>query len=214
MSDTSIGLEQWFEERKRELSLPVEEIAMADAHEWGIVEEAGRPHHIGHTSGRYHRGIFLKSFDAVRREWVERFMVAPISSSSEGQDYGIALLAKYDGRYLVQAKAEPGNGASGHVVLTTTVQASYTNIAQGLSGKIPFTDLYQDEKCVRLMVPQDGAQMYMKVNQICCLDLAILPTDIPAHFTWASAEEILALAQQGLVSEHVLQCLGLRALLP
>ncbi len=101
-------LKQWFAEKKRTLALSVEEIAMADARDWGIVEENGKPHHIGHASGKYHRGIFLKSFEPARGESVERFMVAPVSSSINAEDYGIALLAKHNGRYLVQAKSEPG----------------------------------------------------------------------------------------------------------
>ncbi len=205
-------IETWFANQREKLAITVEEIAMVDAREWKVIEENGKPHHIGLDSRLYHRGIFLKSFETARAKEIERFMIAPVAASEGDRNYGIALLARYDGRYLVQAKAEPGNGTSDHVVLTTTLQASYGNIARGLSGAVPFADLYHDKACVRFMVPQDGAQMYMKVNQVCVLNLSEPLISIPNNFIWATLEEILLLARQALVSEHVFQCLGIASL--
>jgi hypothetical protein len=198
----------WFAEQKERLTIEVQEVALADMHDWQVVEEAGRAHHIGHTSGRYHRGVFLKAWDTVRNEWIERFLIAPIPPDGARELYGVALLARYKDRYLVQAKAEPGNKTPGHVQVTSTIQASYTNITSQLSGKIPFTWMYEDPRCVQFEISQDGAQLYLKNNTVCFLELSEEPTEIPTNFAWATAADIRSLAKQGLVSEHVMQCLG------
>lgn len=202
------SVEKWFEEQQKALSIEVEEIALADAHDWKVIEERSRPHHIGHMSGRFHRGVFLKAWDIVRNQWVERFLIAPIPPEGGEELYGVALLARHQGRYLVQAKAEPGNKTPGHVQLTSTIHASYTNIKMKLSGTVPFTWMYDDPHCVQFIISQDGAQLYLKNNKVCFLELSEEPKDIPQNFTWASIEEIRLFAQRGLVSEHVMQCLG------
>lgn len=200
--------EEWFEEQKRRLSIEVEEITLADAHDWHIVEEDSRPHHIGHKSGKFHRGVFLRAWDIVRNQWVERFLIAPIPPEGGEELYGVALMARYNGRYLVQAKAEPGNKTPGHVQLTSTIHASYANIRMKLSGTIPFTWMFDDPRCVQFIISQDGAQLYLKNNKVCFLDLVEEPKDIPENFTWATMEEIRSFAKQGLVSEHIMQSLG------
>jgi hypothetical protein len=207
-------LEQWFEEQKQKLTIKVEEIALADAHDWKVIDEEARPHHIGHASGKFHRGVFLKAWDIVRNQWVERFMIAPIPPEGGEELYGVALLARYKDRYLMQAKAEPGNATPGHVQLTSTIHASYTNIKMRLSGTVPFTWMYDDPRCAQFIISQDGAQLYLKNNKVCFLELSEEPKDIPENFAWATVEEIHSFAKQGLVSEHVMQCLGASVLKP
>lgn len=207
------NVNEWFKHQQQQLAIDVEEIALADASAWTIVEENSRPHHIGHASGKFHRGVFLKAWDIVRNEWIERFLIAPIATEGGEDLYGVALLARYKDRYLVQAKAEPGNKTPGHVQLTSTIHASYTNIKMQLSGQIPFTWMYGAEDCVQFVVSQDGAQLYLKNNKVCFIELASEPTSIPDNFAWATVEEIRDFARRGLVSEHIMQCLGASVLI-
>lgn len=199
------ALTEWFAKEQEVLSITAEEVGIENVADWNLVEKDGAPHHIAHVSGNYHRGVFLKAWDRAREVFVDRFMIAPIGKQAL---YGIALLARYDGRYLMQAKAEPGNDTPGHVQLTTTIQASHINISEGKSGAIAFTEFYEHPACRGYVVSQDGAQLYMKKNKVCFLDLTEDPGALPEHFTWATLDEIEALAAEGLVSEHVMQCLG------
>ncbi|HEY5383491.1 MAG TPA: hypothetical protein VIJ88_02980, partial [Candidatus Paceibacterota bacterium] len=65
-----MDIENWFRERKEVLAINVEEIGLAHSRDWKVIEQDGLPHHIGHISGKYHRGIFLKAWDIPRGEWV------------------------------------------------------------------------------------------------------------------------------------------------
>ncbi len=201
-------LETWFTQQQKELAIEVSEVGLSEMNDWQIIEEGAKPHHVAHASGRYHRGVFLKAWDAARNLWIERFLIAPIPPVEGEPFYGLALLARLNGKYLVQAKAEPGNATPGHVQLTSTIHASYTNIAMKLSGEIPFTWMYADPHCASYIVSQDGAQLYLKNNKVCFLELEKNPDEIPANYAWATAEEISSFAKRGLISEHLMQGLG------
>lgn len=201
-------IEDWFARQQKLLAIRVDAISLSDAKDWQLKESGGRPDHIAHASGRYHRGVFLKAWDSLRNKWVERFLIAPIPPEKGEELYGVALLARYKGRFLVQAKAEPGNATPGHVQLTSTIHASYTNIEMKLSGEVAFTEMYNNPRCVQFIVSQDGAQLYLKKNKVCFLELTEEPKAIPDSFAWATIEEIQSLAERGLVSEHIMQCLG------
>lgn len=204
----SQSLTEWFAGRQMALSIDVKEVGLSAMHDWAVVARDGKPHYIGHSSGKYHRGVFLQGWDIVRNTWIDRFMIAPIPPQDGVEIYGIALLARYNGKYLVQAKAEPGNATPGHVQLTSTIQASRINIEQKLSGDIAFTWMYDDPRAVQFTVSQDGAQLYMKRNKVYFLELTEDVGDIPENFAWATLEEIFVFAKDGLVSEHIMQCLG------
>jgi NDP-hexose 2,3-dehydratase len=200
-------LKEWFKEQQQALSIEVKEVPLSEISDWTMINTTeGKANYIAHKSGKYHRGIFLKAQEIGREGMIERFLLAPVFEKSENKIYGVALLARYKKHYLVQAKSEPGNGNPGHVQITTTIQASYTNMNLELSGSVPFQELYK--KSNRIIVPQDGAQLYDKNNEVCFVELSEEPKNIPENFTWATAEEIYSLAKQGLVSEHVMQCLG------
>lgn len=202
------NLEKWFEEQQKILSIEVKEVPLSEMSDWKIIENERGPHHIAHVSGKYHRGVFLKSWDIGRSQWVERFLLAPVPPENGEKLYGVALLARYMDKYLVQAKSEPGNATLGHVQITSTIHASYTNIEMKLSGEIPFTWMYKDSECVHFIISQDGAQLYLKNNKVCFLELHNEPKDIPQNYTWMTKEEINYFAKRGLISEHVMQCLG------
>jgi len=202
------NLKAWFSEQQKILAIEVKEVPMAEMKDWQIISQDGTPNYIGHVSGNYHRGVFLKAWDRVREDWIERFLIAPIPPKDGEVLYGVALMARYNDLYLVQAKAEPGNKTPGHVQITSTIHASYTNIKMQLSGTVPFTWMYDDPDCVQFVISQDGAQLYLKNNKVCFLELKEEPKDIPENYTWATLEEIFSFAKQGLVSEHVMQSLG------
>jgi hypothetical protein len=194
----------WFKKQQQELKIDVLEVGIDMITDWRMTNEG-----IKHISNNYHRSVFLKAWDRVRKTWVDRFLIAPILTKDNL--YGVALLAKRNNRYLVQAKAEPGNNTPNHVQLTSTIHASYGNIKNKLSGEVPFTWMYDDPRCIDVTVSQDGAQLYLKTNAVCYIEITE-DIDIPDNYYWATREEIQDFASLGLVSEHLMQCLGLEQL--
>jgi len=194
-------MNEWFKQQQNILGIDVKEANLNDMNDWILTVDG-----ITHKSGNYHKSVFLKSFDKVRNEYVDRFLIAPVLNTDNL--YGVALLAKKGDCYLVQAKAEPGNNTPNHVQLTSTIHSSYENIKNQLSGSVPFTWMYSDPRCISFVVSQDGAQLYLKNNKVCYIELS---EDflIPDNYYWATLSEIEVLAERGLVSEHLMQCLGL-----
>lgn len=204
---------EWFNYQQKKLSIEVIEIPMSECVDWKILKKDGVDHGIYHNSGKYHRGVFLKSFDSARGEFVERFLIAPVPDEKNTGLYGVVLIAKYKDKYLVQAKSEPGNPTKGHVQVTSTIHSSYKNMEEELSGHVHFQWMYKDPNCFSFVISQDGAQLYKKNNKVCFLELKEGIEDIPENFYWATKDEIELLSQnEGLVSEHVMQCLGVEIL--
>ena len=201
-------IQDWFSRQQEVLAIEVKEVGLGAMKDWVLGVEGNVPYDIRHVSGKYHRGVFLHAWDRVRNQWVERFLVAPVAQNNDQKLYGVALLARYQGKYLVQAKAEPGNPTTGHVQLTSTIHASSTNIVMKLSGEVPFTWMYDSPRCVHLEVCQDGAQLYLKKNNVSFIELDEAPESIPDNYAWASLEEIRDFAERGLISEHLMEGLG------
>jgi hypothetical protein len=207
--DRIAQMEEWFADCGERLNIIVKKILADESNDWQTVcTGEGKLDYIAHRSGRIHRIVFLRVWESLRREWVDRCLLEPIA---EGQDgvFSIILLASYQDQYLVQAKGEPGNNTPHHVVLTPTVQTSFVNLDMKLSGDVLFAELYHHPACKKLLGIQDGGQLFNKVAQICTLELEEKPAETPANFYWATLEEIKYFAQKGLVSEHLLQTLGL-----
>lgn len=200
-------IEKWFEEQRKLLSIEVKEVSLSEMSDWNMVMKDGKISHIAHSTGRFHRSIFLNAWDVGKQAWVERFLIAPIPEDEQPY-YGILLLACYRDKYLIQAKSEPGNWGDGHVQITSTIHASYTNIKLQ-PGKINFIDMYNHPDCIKAISAQDGAQLYLKNNEVCFIELNEEPENIPENFIWATKDDILSFSKRGLVSEHIFQCLGI-----
>ena len=200
----------WFNVQQNKLSIDVVEVPLTECVDWKIFKKEGVVYGIHHISGKYHKGVFLKSFDLGRREFVERFLLAPIPDDKNSSLYGVVLMAKYNNKYLIQAKSEPGNPTLGHVQITSTIHSSYKNMEEELSGEVHFKWMYNDPNCYSFIVSQDGAQLYKKNNKVCFLELKEELKNVPDNFYWATKEEINLIGKKykGVISEHIMQCFG------
>lgn len=211
-----MNLEAWFVGATQRLAImEVTEVPFHELTDWVVfVDGTARPVDIRHMSGQLYRGAAFKAFEPLRHKVVDRFLLTPCVP--KGQMNGVILLVRDSvGKFLVQAKAEPGNRTPGRMTLTATIQASWSNLQQKLSGAIPFVELYDHPLTVKRGITQDGGQFFEKVNEICFLLLPAdsAPLEIPENFTWATRGELANFTTKGFVSEHLLQALGIMAVL-
>jgi hypothetical protein len=198
-SDFNGPIWQWFSEERVKICTHSYIGNLSESNIWH-----NRDTCIGRLDNKFHRGVLVKSLEGAKV--VDRFM---IQSTSMGNIHGMMILGSYRGRFLIQAKAEPGNRTPGRVVVTTTLQASLENLR---NNKIPYSELQSRSSYANSVdVPQDAAMLYEKVNRISCIELIDLPV-IHEHFYLATRSEIFLLAHEGLVSEHLMQALGYWAL--
>src|SRR3990167_575453 len=125
------------------------------------------------------------------------------STSAESDIHGVILLARWQDRFLVQAKGEVGY--KDFWSLTATLQSSWYNLRH---KKIPYAELIDTSEVYKLAIPQDAGMFYHKVNQYRFIILNSEPR-VEHNFYLATAPEIFAAAAKGYVGEHLLQALGL-----
>lgn len=201
-------MEAWFSKCTEHHSISFKKMPLEDNKDWKFTTTIdGKVDTIQHKTERMYKIVSLRAWEPLRNEWVDRCMIEPIPEGKNNV-FSMVLLAIYDGKYLVQAKAEPGNNTPHRLVLTSTVQSSFVNLSMALSGRPPFVDFYDDPACVIFPIIQDGGQFLNKINDLCIIELKQPPKVIPDNFYWATLEQIAHFAKKGLVSEHLLQTLG------
>ena len=196
---------KWFEIHQQGSTMAAVIKPLAMATEW-----RDRGVYFGLDDSEYYRGVVADIVDDDR-QWEQFFL----QSTAPGRAHGVVILAYYKDRFLVQAKAEPGNETPGKVVLTTTVQASYENLQQH-KGAIAFSEYITHPRVRTWEVPQDGGMFLHKHNNVGLLALKSdeMPQPLPtSRYYWATLNDILALTASGLVSEFLLQALGIYSLL-
>ncbi len=195
---------KWFESHQQSSTMAAVIKPLAMATEWR--DQGG---FIGRDDNAFYRGVVADIVDDDR-QW-EQFL---LQSTAQGRSHGVVLLAYHKDRFLVQAKAEPGNETPGKLVLTTTVQASYENLRRH-EGAIAFSEYSTDPRLILFEVAQDGGMFMHKRNDVGLLVLKSeeVSRPLPESHAWASRQDILALAGCGLVSEFLLQALGIYSLL-
>ncbi len=208
-SSATIQAEEWFSHCEKVLHVLVKEISPADSEHWKMVyDEQGKADYIGHSTGRIHKIVFLRVWEPLRNMWIDRCLLEPIAEGEDGA-YSMLLLARCKSKYLVQAKGEPGNNTPHRVVLTPTIQTSFTNLRMELSGKVDFIDLYYHTLCRKIKTIQDGGQLLNKITEVCVVDLDSEIDDLPHNFYWATIDEIRFFISRRLVSEHLMQVFGM-----
>lgn len=196
------GIKTWFDGVVANSDMKTEIVSFSDPknEDWEITENG-----IVRKDKKYYEVVLVKT--SKGSEYFHKPMIHPFAQ--DGSDaYGLLFLLKIGDRYLVQAKTETGNQTSGHVVLTTTIQSSYKNLA---SGEIAYADLLEkaDDKLRAKSVPQDAGMLYHKNNRYIFAETESSEVEVLPNFFLATREDIAVLAKEGLVSEHLLQMFGL-----
>ena len=131
----------WFNKKREESDMIVEEIGINDLDKWNIDENSGN---ISHDSSGFFQVIGVKVSNTFDREVGKKGWTQPMIAKNPGGILGI-LMKRIDGipHYLLQAKAEPGN--IGKLQLSPTLQATTSNLLKAHGGSKPLYAEYFDE---------------------------------------------------------------------
>lgn len=193
---------EWFSEQQRKSHLQARVIRLQDAQDWRVQEDGT----LSRADKQYFEGVVVEYGDKggpthenlmIRSTSRHRLRDRPI--------HGIILLAEYQGKYLVQAKAEGGNVTPGKMVLTTTIQSSHENIAK---KDIAYKELLRLPATFQFAAPQDAGMFYGKHNEYRFVRLDDEPKIVNERFRLATLDEIAGLQQRDLVGDHLTQMIG------
>ena len=179
-------IEQWIEQRNREVGVEVKRIPFSEMEGWKVDEEGC----LRHNSGKFFsiQGIHVETDYGTNRGWDQ-----PIINQPEIGYLGI-LTKEINGTlyFLMQAKIEPGNVNC--VQISPTLQATKSNYSQVHKGKKPaYLDYFVNVKPENVLLDQlqseQGARFLRKRNRniIIKVDEEI---DVLPDFRWMTLGQI------------------------
>ena len=196
----------WFNKKREESDMIVEEIGVKDLEKWNVQEETGN---IFHDSRGFLEIIGVKVSNTFDREVGKEGWTQPMIAKNPGGILGI-LRKKINGipHYLLQAKAEPGN--IGKLQLSPTLQATTSNLLKAHGGKRPLFAEYFDELNNQKIIyakwqSEDGGRFYLKSNYNMIVEIKENEElDIPDYFIWITLYQIKQLLKiENFVGPHV-----------
>lgn len=207
----------WFAAQRAACTMTVSDIPLTKCRQWSLCPNTGA---MVHASGEFFRVEGLRVGNSTDREVVGGWD-QPILTQV-GYDGGIlGLVRKRFGgvpHYLVEAKAEPGN--YGLVQLTTTIQATFSNLKRAHKGKgTPYAELFTDPDGEGVTVlfdvwmSEDGGRLHRKRNRTMLVEW---PEDrdlplVAERYRWVSWHQIKTLLteEDAIVAPHIRGVLSL-----
>jgi dTDP-4-dehydro-6-deoxy-alpha-D-glucopyranose 2,3-dehydratase len=198
---------KWFVEKQAACEAEVKDIGLKDVWgDWFMEPDTGD---IAHSSGGFFRVIGVDIQSSQRESgkgWKQPMM-------DQGTESSIAGLIKQRqngrNRYLVEAKFEPGN--YGKVLVSPSLQVTYSNLNQAHKGKKPLLAEFFDQSHPEYKViyehwlPEDGGRFYLK-------RVKYMVVEVPEHtevvandnFRWVSVYTLKRMMQlDNFVNPHV-----------
>ena len=197
---------EWFNKKREESDMIVEEIGIKDLKKWNIDEKTGN---ISHDSKGFFEIIGVKVSNTFDREVGKEGWTQPMIAKNPGGILGI-LMKKINGvpHYLLQAKAEPGN--IGKLQLSPTLQATTSNLLKAHGGKLPLFAEYFDESNNPKIIyakwqSEDGGRFHLKSNYNMIVEIdKNTEFNIPDYFIWITLYQIKQLLKiENFVGPHV-----------
>jgi len=197
---------EWFNKKREESDMIVEEIGVKDLEKWNIDEKTGN---LSHNSKGFFEIIGIKVSNTFDREVGKEGWTQPMIAKNPGGILGI-LMKKINGtpHYLLQAKAEPGN--IGKLQLSPTLQATTSNLLKAHGGKRPLFAEYFDETNNPKIIyakwqSEDGGRFHLKSNYNMIVEIdENKELDIPDYFIWITLYQIKQLLKiENFVGPHV-----------
>ena len=196
----------WFNKKREQSDMIVEEIDIKDLEKWNIKKESGN---ISHDSKGFFEIIGVKVSNTFDREVGKEGWTQPMIAKNPGGILGI-LMKKINGipHYLLQAKAEPGN--IGKLQLSPTLQATTSNLLKAHGGKRPLFAEYFDESNNPKIIyakwqSEDGGRFHLKSNYNMIVEIKENEElEIPDYFIWITLYQIKQLLKiENFVGPHV-----------
>jgi dTDP-4-dehydro-6-deoxy-alpha-D-glucopyranose 2,3-dehydratase len=203
-------LKVWFNEKRNNSSMKIEEIGINELKGWKVNPKDGN---ISHNSKHFFmiRGLRVH----VDSREVSGGWDQPIIEQV-GYDGGILgiIRKRFDGvpHYLCEAKSEPGN--YGGIQLSPTLQATFSNLNQKHNGIKPyFSEFFEKMDTIPEIkvlfdawLSEDGGRLYKKRNRGILIEIPEstnleLPND---NFCWVSLFQIKQLlSEDGWINPHI-----------
>ena len=196
----------WFNKKREDSDMIVEEINVKDLEKWDIEDESGN---ISHDSKGFFEIIGVKVSNTFDREVGKEGWTQPMIAKNPGGILAI-LMKKINGvpHYLLQAKAEPGN--IGKLQLSPTLQATTSNLLKAHGGKRPlFAEYFDESKNPKIIYAkwqsEDGGRFHLKSNYNMIVEInEDEKLDIPDYFIWITLYQIKQLLKiENFVGPHV-----------
>jgi len=194
----------WFNKKREESDMIVEEIGINDLDKWNIDKNSGN---ITHDSGGFFEVIGVKVSNTFDREVGKKGWTQPMIGKNPGGILGI-LMKRINGipHYLLQAKAEPGN--IGKLQLSPTLQATTSNLLKAHGGIRPkFSEYFDEPKNVKIIYAkwqsEDGGRFHLKSNYNMIVEVDE-DLNIPDTFIWVTLYQIKQLLKiENFVGPHI-----------
>ena len=197
---------EWFNKKREESDMIVEEIGINDLDKWNIDPNTGN---VKHESGGFFEVIGIKASNTFDREVGKKGWTQPMIAKNPGGILGI-IMKRINGipHYLLQAKAEPGN--IGKLQLSPTLQATTSNLLKAHGGAKPlFAEYFDDENNPKIIYAkwqsEDGGRFHLKSNYNMIVEInEDEELKIPDSFIWVTLYQIKQLMKiQNFVGPHV-----------
>jgi oxidase EvaA len=185
----------WLAERRSAMAFEAHLVDLSAVRDWHRDPDTGV---IRHASGHFFAVEGVRSVSGGSREVAQ--WDQPIFTQPEGGILAIVCARRGDEvRFLLQAKAEPGN--IGTVQLAPTIQCTYSNLRRAHRGGLPpLGELLLEDSPARPVYQashnEEGGRFWRKINSNRLLmvdDLEAVAARHPDRFVAASLGQIKAL---------------------
>ena len=197
---------EWFNKRREESDMVVEEIGINDLDKWSVDSTSGN---VKHDSGGFFEMIGVKVSNTFDREVGKKGWTQPMIAKNPGGILGI-IMKRINGvpHYLLQAKAEPVN--IGKLQLSPTLQATTSNLLKAHGGSKPlFAEYFDEENNPKIIYAkwqsEDGGRFHLKSNYNMIVEMKEdEELKIPDSFIWVTLFQIKQLMKiENFVGPHV-----------
>ena len=197
---------EWFNKRREESDMVVEEIGINDLDKWSVDSTSGN---VKHDSGGFFEMIGVKVSNTFDREVGKKGWTQPMIAKNPGGILGI-IMKRINGvpHYLLQAKAEPVN--IGKLQLSPTLQATTSNLLKAHGGSKPlFAEYFDEENKPKIIYAkwqsEDGGRFHLKSNYNMIVEVnEEEELEIPDSFIWVTLYQIKQLMKiENFVGPHV-----------
>ena len=197
---------EWFNKKREESDMIVEEIGINDLDKWNIDPNTGN---VKHESGGFFEVIGVRASNTFDREVGKKGWTQPMIAKNPGGILGI-IMKRINGipHYLLQAKAEPGN--IGKLQLSPTLQATTSNLLKAHGGSKPlFAEYFDEENNLNIIYAkwqsEDGGRFHLKSNYNMIVEVKEdEELKIPDSFIWVTLYQIKQLMKiENFVGPHV-----------
>ncbi|MGV2840940.1 NDP-hexose 2,3-dehydratase family protein [Vibrio cyclitrophicus] len=199
----------WYESAKQRCTMNVEQIPLLECEGWHLHPETGA---LVHKTGEFFRVEGIRITSSINRE-VSSGWEQPILTQV-GFDGGIlGLIRKRRNglpHYLVEAKSEPGN--PGIVQISTTVQATFSNLKRAHGGtQTLFSEYFLNpiENGATVIferwMSEDGGRLFNKRNKSMIVEIEHELDFDNSRFKWVTMNELIRLIRStdAIVAPHV-----------